>query len=64
MAKPHRVTISQIFLPFCTHFFPTILQVAELYERTGYVYVRIGEYHRAHKPYMEALNLINQLNEE
>lgn len=44
--------------------FPTILQVAELYERTGYVYVRIGEYHRAHKPYMEALNLINQLNEE
>ncbi len=56
-------TTHDIF-PLLAPMYPTILQVAELYERMGYVYMRIGEYHRAHKPFMDSLRLTNRLNEE
>lgn len=52
-----------IFQTLCP-LFSAILQVAELYERSGYIYDRIGEYDKALVPYREALRLAERLNTE
>ncbi len=63
-APPTRKQPEQDFFTVLYPAFSTILSVAELYERSGYVSTRIGDYNKALKPFTEALKLVNKLSEE